>query len=293
MEDNSQSETPESVPGTVPQGVPAVLPGPGQMRLPQPEQGQERDWEASFKGLMSTYTKEKDEWRKERQQFTETMGQVVGRLEALEKHGGQPPAQAPEPQGSPPTPSPQGSQAEQDNSALYDRLAEMEAERYRDQLLLQYVEPGAPGQGLPLLTFRDQIRVFAPELDDSGNVNDAAQRAEIEGVIKKLQALRGQTMQVASAGWTPGSTLEPPRQPSREEKVKRYYEVKDLLGSDALLKLPQAEQSKIEDEYYALHEELGWDLPHQTMPFQDFKVVDSKIQRLVDRMGVIESRMRT
>ena len=287
--ENPQSEAPEMSPETeVPQAPPAAPSGPDHLRLPpnplaqQQEQGRERDWKKSFDGLMSKYQEEKREWN-------EQFNKLAQRLDGLEQVRPQAPSPSPDKEAQEQAPEEPG--REKDN-ALYERVVELEAERHRDKLLLEMTEPGQPGHRLPLMRFAENIPLVPPTIGEDGSIDDSGQREAIVSFITKVKESVSGRAQSSAAGWTPGASPQAPRPQTEQEKEAEYYRLKELYGSEEYAQLDPAEQDKISKRYYELQNEIGWDLPGQTMPWADQYYQNEQVRRLMRRMGALEDQIK-
>ncbi len=299
MSDNSQQQAPGTSPGdSAPQASSAVPVSPNPLEnLPNPmaqeqQQKQPRDWEASFKGLNSRYQEDRKTWESERTQLTEAVEQLTDRLGKLEGSLSQ--AQAPaKPQDQAPTPDAgKKSLAPNLEDEIFGRLAEMEAERYRDSLLIEMTQPGQPGEGLNLFMFRENIPLCPPDVDDNGNVDGSAQRKAIETLIAKVKGTQAQSQQQTIAGWTPGSSPGAPKPKTLDEKMTRYEEVAALYASEELDSMSKADQDRIRNEYYDLIGELGPNIPGISMPWADPAETANSVQRLMAQMGIVMDHLK-
>lgn len=290
--ENSQPDAPEMSDGqVVSPDSPAAQVGPDHFRLPEnplskptKEQEKEEEYEARYKGLNQWVTKEFNELRS-------AVDELAKALKATPPQEEAPPKPKKE-KAKAPTPAPEEPDTEEENSALYERLVRLETERYRDRLLIEMMEPGQPGHGLPLITFADNIPVVPPDINEDGDFDDTGQRKAITDFISKIKQATGNRSQSSAAGWTPGVSPEAPRQPTRQELEEEYYEVKGLYGSEQFAKMNPAEQARISKKYYDLHSKVGWDLPGQTMPFADGDYLNNSVRKLMRRMGDLESQVR-
>lgn len=292
MSEDPQQAAPAEVPAAgdpVPQHVAAAMAGPDNMKMPPnpltQKQGSgsiDRDWEASFKGLNSRYREEKDAWAGERQQLTQQIQTLAQRMETLENSA------KPAAPKTPPAPVSDGNR-QQDDGVVYDRLAELEAERYRDSLLFSYMQPGQLGHNLPLALFRDNIPVVPPDVNDDGSINDKGQREAIERFIKGLQGIgqqsARQTQEAMTQGWTPGASPGLPQaKPTEEQLLEEYYRVKEAYGNVSE-SMPQDEVQRLQARYYQLHEEVGKRAPHQTTPWMTGDEMAKRLNQLEAQLG--------
>jgi len=291
QEDPQQAGTP-LVPGMggMPQNLDVIThAGPDSMRMPpapfQQQQGQQStDWEARYNGLNRRYQEDRSTWDSQFKQFAD-------KLTALESRLSQAPAPAPEPQAKAPTkhvsdgnePAPQKT-----DSVLYERLAKAEAERYRDNLILEQYG-NVPG----LFLFRDNIPALAPSVGDDGAVNDKAQRTEIDRFIKKLQGVTGnaaqQTQQAMVQGWTPGSAPGP--QPvTEQDEVAEYHKLMDLRGSPEFDQLPQRQQEEADRRFYQLYDKHWMKLGSGTKPWAGMDDVLKMVQGHSNAIAELQKR---
>jgi len=301
-----QSPSDAGVPGQATPPAPQIDPTAGigldSMRLPpNPLSGQQApatDYEARYKGLDAHYQKEKQTWMTQQQA-------LMGRLEALEQKLSQAPlAPAQSPQ-APAAPSPTAQapafarKAEPptgDTSELYETIAQMEAERYRDNQLLEYTQPGKPGQGLPLFTFRNNIRAVAPDVDENGRVNDTAQRAEIDRFIQAINSIAGSvqqgTQQAMVAGFTPGAAPGPAPAPSADDEIQEYRDLMALRGDPKFDKMPDDQQKKIERRFYELYEKYWMRLGTGGKPFATMEEVLNLVNMQAGRLNALEGMLK-
>ena len=299
-ENDPQQAQPDVLSGT---GVPvsqqdaAAVASLDSLKLPpnpltaRPQGNTERDYEASFKGLMKTYQEEKRTWEAKEAETTTAMQALATRLEALEKA----PSPTKEPQVTPPKSEAQKVPVEQTDSDLLNYMAEADTERFKLKKILEYVQPGAPGHGLPLGTFIDAIESVPPVLKDDGTVDDSGQKQAIEKVISALRGVQGATQQATQqamiAGYTPGVSPGAPQQQTAQDLEAEYYRLKELYGSPDLEKMPENEQRRIQSRYYELHEKVGKGLPYQTQPFMDVDQIGANVNQLLNRIGLLEQGM--
>lgn len=312
--DSSQQQAPGGVSGIptaaditagLESQVPSAAPGgPDNLRMPpnplaQGTQGSDRDWEASFKGLMKTYQQEKQDGQQKQQAWEAQIQQLSQRMEAMEKP--QAPVSPAKPQD---TKAPsvsvekvQGSQQQTGDSDLYDRIAELEAERYRDSLLFQYMQPGQPGHNLPLAMFRDNIPVVAPSVGDDGTLDDKGQKGAIENFIKGLKGIQGQTQQTTEqqmlSGWTPGSAVSQgaPGGNTQDAMLNEYYRLKEYKGSKEYADTDEATRARADAQYWSLHEKVGRFTPGQTTPWMTVDQIGKAINEVRGRIGHLEGFM--
>lgn len=291
-----QSPAPEGAPDmgrTVSQQASAAMGGPDTFSsVPNPlraEQATERDYEASYKGLMKRYNEDRQQWQEERTQYQQS-------VDALTKKFGEWEANLMGQQQAKPEPPKQEQKqkpAEDGTADFLEAMAQSDAIRHRDGLLFEYI---SSNPGLGLAQFRDNIPVVAPTLNDDGTVDDSGQRKAIEKFINGIKGVRTQqqqsTQQAMTEGWTPGVAPGPPNErDTYDAKVDRYYRLKEQLGNmdpDA----PQNEVAKIQKEYYALQDEIGWQLPGQTKPWMDNNEIVQSVNELWKRVGHLQGFMR-
>lgn len=288
-----QQAVPGNVPGgdVTPQPSAAVPTSPDSMRLPpnplaQPRQGAE-DWEARYKGLDRRYQEDRQEWEQQRTAFQQQMADFTAKMQTWEQQLKQPqakPAPAPVSDGNQEAPQ----QTTKDSGDLQKRLDELQAERYRDTLLFQMMQPGQPGHDLPLAMFRDNIPVHAPQVGEDGKLDDSKQRAAIENFIKGLRGVAGnsaqQTQQAMTQGWTPGSSPGVPAPQSREALEAEYYRVKEEYGNLPADVSPEREAA-VKARYYQLHEQVGRNLPGNTQPWMSGEELLRRVQQLEGTVG--------
>lgn len=286
-----QSATPEGMPGETPQQTPAANVGLDSMRLPpnplhQPQQGSsETDWEARFKGLNQRYQDDRQKWDQERQVFSQRFDALEQQIKSLAPQA-KAPAQKPQAKAPEPVSAGNPEGANQD-SELYDLLAQRDAERYKWKLIAEYSKPGKPGYGLDLFALADNIQTYAPDLSEDGAVDDSAQREEIEKIIGAFQNVRGsvakQTQEAMTSGWTPGiAPGAPPPPDSQEALLQRYYQVKEAYGNG---------DDSLEGEYYKLHDQLKGILPSQTVPWPTNDEIARQLQQMQGTMGKFETML--
>lgn len=305
-----QVQAPEPGPGlntTMPLADPGTKTGPDSHGMPRisdvvhdPGSDQE-DWKAKYErelagrqGLDRRYQEDRTTWEKERTQLTETLRQIVGRLDKLE--GGNAPTQ-PEPQAPPISDgNQQAPQQDSGDDVLVGIIAEMEAARYRDGLLYEYTQPGQPGEGLPLFRFRDNIPVVPPDVGADGQVDDAAQRKAIEAFIQGLRGLQGQTQQQTQQGllqgYMPGSSPDTPPGPTAESIYEKFSDVMRVYGSDEFMNMTPEQQRQIEAEYYRLLETDAVKERHKgsTAPPRGVNDLYAELNKLSNRLKAVEGR---
>ena len=180
---NQQPAGPASGPGMneVPQADPAAERGPDSHSMPSMSQAlgrDDRDYEKSYNGLNAWVQTEFRSLRREVEGLSglkDQLGRIQDALNGLSRPQADAPAQQ-APQADAPEPDPGPSAPDPATSALDQAMARMKAEQYRDTLLDRYTRPGAPGEGLPLHLFRDNIPVHPPHVAEDGRVDDSAQR---------------------------------------------------------------------------------------------------------------------
>jgi hypothetical protein len=299
MADNDpQQAEPGATPDTVvSQQTAAAVAGPDSMKLPpnplHSERGQgsgERDWEASYKGLNRTLQEKTQKWEEERREYQQRFEALEGKMKSLTP-------QAPEKKPQAPAPVSDGkTEGANQDSELYELLAQRDAERHKWKLLAEYTEPGKPGHGLPLLSLADNVQTFAPDLTDDGSVDDSAQRKEIEKIIGAFKGVQGntvqQTQEALTSGWTPGSSPgTPPPPDSKEALLQEYYRLKEAYGNmdDST---SSSDQARIQARYYELHEQIGKFLPGQTKPWMSSEELLNYMQQIEGRMGNLEGMFK-
>lgn len=276
-----QAGTP-MVPGSMPQSHDVISQaGPDSMRIPQPafrqEAQQSTDWEARYNGLNRRYQEDRQQWDQKFQSIVDKLSSFEERFTA--PAAPPPVAQAPEKAAEP---APQG------DNALYGRLAQIEAERYRDNLLMESYG-NVPG----LFLFRDNIPAVAPELGTDGTVNDKAQRAEIDRFIKKLQGITGsaaqQTQQQMVQGWTPG-VAPGPAPVSEQDEIAEYHKLMDLRGGIEFDKLPEREQKRLDARFYELHEKHWMRVGSGTKPWARMDDILKLVQGHSTAISALQNR---
>jgi len=306
----SQQDPQQAMPAAIPeaqplpQNVAAAMAGPDSLRLPRNPLAVEqeragREAQTDYRALYEEEARRRsgvDRRLKEeldaRGALTQMVESLSTRLEAFEKQM-QPRQQQ---QEVPPAQSQQEPEIPLNQDMLMERIAEMEAERYRDQLVFQYMQPGEKGANLPLAMFRENIPVVAPDVGEDGKLNDSGQREAIERFITGLQGISSQSSQRAQAalteGWTPGvSPGQPDGPPSQQQLLDEYYKVKEQYGNlptDA----PEAEVNQIQARYYALHEQVGKFQPGQTTPWMTSEEMASRLNQLESQLGKFQQHFK-
>lgn len=263
---------------------PASVSGPDTTKLPpNPLSGQpqpsgsyeEPDWERRYKGLDRKYQQDRQEWEKQTQEKDDAMSdltqQFMARLEALEAR-----LPAPEPKPEPQAAKAAGSQEDSGNEGTLDgndfmwqRVKELEAERFKTMAVMKAMQQGQPGHGLPLLEWLDEIPI---RLGEDGMPDAKEQERAVLKVVEKIKGLRGEaskaTQQAMTAGYTPGSAPgTPPKPASAEAEIAEYHELMDLRMSPGYLDLPQVEQNKADKRFYDLLDKYGPQLPGVHLPW--------------------------
>lgn len=286
--DPAPGSAPGTLTGQMPQASPAADQGPDSHKLPQLSDvvaGSDRDYEASFKGLNVKYQEEKKGWETEKTQFASALQKLQGQIEQLKQTPPpQSPAQkaSPEPQAKPSVSTGNTTTDSDELGKVVDGLkAQRAAKDYLDLMLDDYTKPGAPGDGLPLRLFAEQIAVKPPDMT-GGQIDDSAQRLEIEAMIGKLKQVTGtakeETAQSLMEGWTPGSAASVPRGDQTAEAVyDEFLKLTDLRGQKEYNDMPQADQDRLDARYYELLQDPNVKLQHggSTGPLSWEDVVDS------------------
>lgn len=294
--DYPQSGVPEGAPDQVPAVSPAVQAGPDSMRLPpNPLSGQQpttENYEERYKGLMRRYNEDRQAWDTQRSEFQKGLDQMATRFQALETQL-KPSSVQPKAQGT----TEQTPAQPNSDSDLFDMMAERESELYRSKVVMEYMQPGQLGHGLPLAMFLESIPLVPPVLKDDGTVDDSGQRSAVEKVVNALRGVQSTTQQSTQQsmmrGYTPGVSPGPSSLPdTAEAKTARYLYLKEHKGTDEFIKLPLEQQNAIDAEYYKLHQEVGQYMSGQTRPWMSAEELGNSVNQLLARIGVLEGLVR-
>jgi hypothetical protein len=292
------------VPNPMPQATPATVYGPDSHQLPQMGEAlsgsNNRDWEASFKGLQRRYDADRQVWEGERNQWQQMLQQFQAQLTQLSAPSPQAGTPAPKPQEPTPAPVSGGNQTTPkptEPDALDLAIRTKKAQQYRDLLLDEYTSnPNSPYQGLPLDLFRDEIPVMPPTMDASGKLDDKAQRTAIENFANKLKGIRGTAQQQLLEGTTPGSAPgagAPGGAPSADDVYQEFLDIMDVMGSGpAWDELDKAEQARVEARYFELLEDPAVEERHggQTRPTMTVQDLTQKVRELSRQMSRMQGK---
>jgi hypothetical protein len=288
-----QGDGPDMVAG-IPQAtdLPRPAPGPEPMSLPESPSsgGGQEDWKALWeveRGRRQGLDNRNASLQEERDRLVDKVDELQKALANLTKPKPEP-KKVSEPEPEPVSSGNQDAvEAGGELRALLQQmqgdLAQLRAAQHRDSLLREYMSPGKPGEGLDLYAYGDYIPVHPAEVDESGKVDDSAQRKVIEGLIERLRAERGQAAKATErdmeAGSTPGSapsTGAPASSPTGWEEYQRLKaEVNDM---SAMEKLSAAERKAKMDRYYKLVGEFG----HRDAGFKQPWVSGNDMYRMIN-----------
>ena len=244
--------------------------------------GDDRDFEASWKGLQKRYDKDRVAWEAKTGEQKEQLDELGQKFQEFENNLSTSPQPEPEPQKEAPV-----EQVDDDTPDVLSVVAEAEAIRNRDALLFKAV-----AQHPVLAQFRDNIPVVPPTLNDDGTVDNSGQQKAIDDFAAAIQGVgkvaQQANQQAVTQGWTPGVSPGAPTEETWDDQVNEYYKLKEYMGGAEMQELSSVEQSKISDAYYALHDKVGKRLPHQSAPWMDTGELAEavrQVQAKVDHLG--------
>lgn len=289
-----QAGGPGNSPGIVfspPQASPAAPTGPdsgnlGTLSQVAASHQPPDEWKQRYTGLDRFY----------QQQVATLQGEIASIKDMVQQLvKPQPPAPA---QSAPQAPE---KKEQQGSDVLSKAVEQVQATAYRDALIASYQSPGSAGEGLPLVSFRDRIKVIAPAIGDDGSIDDAAQRKEIESMIDSLKAVvkttHESTVQSIARGITPGSSPGGPApdkaQKDRDDKYAEFKTLMEAIGTDEFLDLSKDEQARMESRYYTLLDDEDIQTMHggSTRPTTSYEELLTKVANMERKQALLDQRL--